>query len=63
MVIRSRNGMRVERHTSLHSARATFARSDPELVERVMQARRQLFDAGQLPDNIRMTAEEYDDVG
>ena len=55
-----RDGMKPNRHTSLLAPRATFARVDTALIERVRKERRRQFNDNSLPEHIRYTAEEYD---
>lgn len=60
VVIRSKPGMQRERHRTLSAAGVTFVRADPELVERVLAARKRRFDTDQLPNHLRYTVEEYE---
>ena len=52
--------MKTNRRTTLHAARATFARVDTALIERVRKERKRQFNDNTLPEHVRYTAEEYD---
>lgn len=60
-MIRCINGMKRARHTSMAGGRAAFARTDPELIERVQKIKRRLFNADLLPEH-QLYLESNDEI-